>query len=73
MQNLTTESFVLPSASPKMHDPLTDVLRHGARQMLIQAVEAEAAAWIDDHAHNVDQCASRSENRCRVSRARIDL
>ena len=55
MQNLTTESFVLPSASHEIHDPLTDVLRHGARQMLIQAVEAEAAAWIDDHAHHVDQ------------------
>jgi putative transposase len=35
-------------------DPLTEILRQGARQLLTQAVHAEVAAWIDDHAHLVD-------------------
>ncbi len=35
-------------------DELTRVLRRGAQQMLTQAVEAEAAAWIDSHAGLVD-------------------
>ncbi len=35
-------------------DELTRVLRRGAQQMLTQAVETEAAAWIDTHAGLVD-------------------
>jgi transposase-like protein len=35
-------------------DALTEVLRNGARSLLATAVEAEVAAWIDDHAHVVD-------------------
>ena len=31
-------------------DPLTDILRHGARQLLAQAVEAEVAAFFTAHA-----------------------
>ena len=54
MQDVSTESLTLPSVSPEVHDPLTDVLRRGARQMLIQAVEAETAAWIDEHAELLD-------------------
>jgi len=54
MQDVNTESLMLPSVSPEVHDPLTDVLRRGARDMLIQAVEAEAAAWIDEHAALLD-------------------
>lgn len=54
MQDVNTESLTLPSVSPEVHDPLTDVLRRGARDMLIQAVEAEAAAWIDEHAALLD-------------------
>ena len=54
VQDVTTESLAFPSVSPEAHDPLTDVLRHGARQMLIHAVEAEAAAWIDEHAYLLD-------------------
>jgi putative transposase len=38
---------------------LTEVLRHGAREMLAQAVEAEVAAWIDDHAHLKDEAGRR--------------
>ena len=31
-------------------DPLTEVLRNGARALLTQAVEAEVAAWLSSHA-----------------------
>lgn len=34
---------------PLIHDPLTDVLRQGARQLLAQAVEAEVAAFLVQH------------------------
>ncbi len=54
MQDATTESFTFPSVSPAIKDPLTDVLRRGARQMLIEAVEAEAATWIDEHTDITD-------------------
>ncbi len=35
-------------------DPLTEVLRHGATDLLAAAVRAEVAAWIDARAHVVD-------------------
>jgi putative transposase len=54
MVDSNSESFVFPTASPAAADALTEVLRQGARQMLIQAVEAEAAEWIDEHAHVTD-------------------
>lgn len=47
-------TFPSPTASPST-DPLTDLLRKGARTLLAQAVEAEVAAWIDDHAHVTDE------------------
>ena len=40
-------------------DPLTDLLRQGARTLLAQAVEAEVAAWIDAHAHLKDDAGRR--------------
>jgi transposase-like protein len=49
-----SESYRFPTASPAVEDALNEVLRRGARQMLIQAVEAEASAWIDEHAHVTD-------------------
>src|SRR3954463_14317306 len=52
MQQSTTEIRIVPL--PKGQDVLTDLLRDGARRMLAQAVEAEVAAWIDDHAHLKD-------------------
>ena len=55
MQDLTNESFTFPTVRSAVVDPLTDVLRQGAKQMLIAAVEAEAAAWIDEHAHLTDK------------------
>jgi transposase-like protein len=42
------------SINPAVFDPLTQVLRQGAQQMLIWAVEAEVANWIDAHAHLTD-------------------
>lgn len=35
-------------------DPLTQVLRRGARELLVAAVEAEAAQWIAGHATSLD-------------------
>jgi transposase-like protein len=52
MSQSTTEIRIVPL--PTGQDVLTDLLRDGARRMLAQAVEAEVAAWIDDHAHLVD-------------------
>jgi transposase-like protein len=37
-----------------VNDPLTDVLRKGATDLLAAAVRAEVAAWIDARAHVVD-------------------
>lgn len=55
MHDATTESLAFPSVHPAIADPLAEVLRRGARQLLIQAVEAEAAAWIDQRAHLLDE------------------
>ena len=52
MSQSTTEIRIVPL--PTGQDVLTDLLRDGARRMLAQAVEAEVAAWIDDHAHLKD-------------------
>ncbi|HET6522077.1 MAG TPA: IS256 family transposase [Geminicoccaceae bacterium] len=40
-------------------DPLTEVLRHGARALLAQAVEAEVAAFLAAHAGLVDEAGRR--------------
>src|SRR5947209_3938510 len=40
-------------------DVLTALLRDGARRLLAEAVEAEVAAWIDDHAHLKDPAGRR--------------
>jgi hypothetical protein len=55
MDNRTSEPYRFPASTQTPADPLTEVLRRGARQMLIQAVEAEAAEWIDAHAHVTDE------------------
>jgi transposase-like protein len=52
MSQSTTDLRIVPLAS--VQDVLTDLLRDGARRLLAQAVEAEVAAWIDDHAHLKD-------------------
>jgi transposase-like protein len=51
------ESTALPVAGPSGlgDDPLTDILRRGARTLLAQAIEAEVAAYLQDRAHLTDQ------------------
>ena len=45
-----TDTNVFPLARPgSFADPLTDVLRNGARALLAQAVEAEVAALLSCH------------------------
>lgn len=55
MGQATTESLWFPASPPSQSDVLTDILRRGARQLLIQAVEDEVAQWIDHRAHHVDE------------------
>ena len=46
-----TDTNVLQFAQPgTFADPLTEVLRNGARALLAQAVEAEVASLLDRHA-----------------------
>jgi transposase-like protein len=52
MNESTTDIRIAPL--PTGQDVLTEALRDGARKMLAQAVEAEVAAWIADHAHLKD-------------------
>jgi transposase-like protein len=52
MQDRTTEPLSFPVDSSK--DVLTEILRDGARKMLIQAIDAEVSDWIEDHVHLVD-------------------
>jgi len=52
MNQSTTEIRIVPLAPAQ--DVLTDLLRDGARRLLAQAIEAEVASWIDDHAHLKD-------------------
>lgn len=59
---MTTDSTVLPFEHPEhLDDPLTSILRDGARRLLAQAVEAEAEAFL----------ASMREERLSDGRARL--
>ena len=50
------ENNVLKLVSPSLiDDPLTDVLRYGARELLAQAVLAEVEAFMSEHAHLRDE------------------
>jgi putative transposase len=55
------ESTIASIAGPTVggRDALTDLLRDGARRLLAQAIEAEVAAWIVDHAHITDEAGRR--------------
>ena len=51
-----TETNVFQLSQPgTFTDPLTAVLRNGARALLAQAVEAEAAALLASHADNLTE------------------
>src|SRR5688500_15475653 len=43
----------------RAEDPLTEVLRHGARTLLAQAIEAEIATFLASHAELVDHAGRR--------------
>lgn len=59
MTQLTNESLSFPTSDlsdePFSPDPLTEVIRQGARRLLTQAVEAEVAAWINQRSHLLDE------------------
>jgi len=57
MQEVTTTSVPLPSSEAK--DVLTEILREGAQTLLVQAIEAEVADWIDRHAPLTDEMGHR--------------
>ena len=49
------ESTSQTQTRPAAVDPITEILRQGARQLLAQAIQAEVAAWIEQHAQLVDE------------------
>jgi len=52
------DTTVLPFQHPEeLDDPLTSVLREGARRLLAQAVEAEAEAFLEAMRRNGSQTA----------------
>ena len=57
MQEVTKKTLGFPSTEAK--DVLTEILREGAQTLLIEAVEAEVAEWIESHAHLKDAAGRR--------------
>ncbi len=57
MEQDNVVDFRRPDAPSR--DPLTEVLRHGARALLAQVVEAEVAAFLAAHAGLVDEAGRR--------------
>lgn len=53
MQEVTTRTISLPSSEAK--DVLTEILREGAQTLLVQAIDAEVADWIERHAQLTDE------------------
>ncbi|MFQ5506943.1 MAG: IS256 family transposase [Planctomycetota bacterium] len=52
MSNATNEAIPGPGSTP--NDVLQEVLREGAQQMLVKAIHDEVAAYINEHADQVD-------------------
>jgi hypothetical protein len=51
-----TETNVFQLRQPgTFADPLTEILRDGARALLVQAVEAEVAAWLASHSDKLTE------------------
>ena len=60
MQEHTHEPLSFPTGGEangagSVEDPLTEVLRRGAKQLLAQAVEAEVAAWVEARSDQRDE------------------
>ncbi len=51
------KSIVVPFEQPSQFspDPLTEVIRAGAKELLRTAVQAEVSAFITEHAHLLDE------------------
>ena len=47
---MTQDNVIKLSQPGTFTDPLTEILRHGARALLAHAVEAEVAGFLGDHA-----------------------
>lgn len=48
-----------PGGASEVRDALTDILRHGAHQLLTQAIEAEVAAFLTQHHEVCDEAGRR--------------
>jgi len=62
MHEATPDSIPFPAIDPTTSDPsdlLTQIVTTGARQMLIHAIEAEAAQWIAQRQHLLDDAGHR--------------
>ncbi len=61
MQETTTSETVLTmdSSGHEARDTLTEILRHGARRMLAQAIEQEVDEYLAAHAEAVDEAGRR--------------
>ncbi len=57
MPEATTPTVSFPSDASR--DVLTEILREGAQTLLVQAIEAEVAEWIEDHADLKDAAGHR--------------
>jgi putative transposase len=51
MQEVNGSTIALPGS----RESLQEILRQGAQKMLAQAIEAEVAEWIEQHAHVTDE------------------
>lgn len=59
-QSTTTDTaLAMDSSGQQARDVLTEILRHGAQQMLAAAIENEAAEYINAHAQQRDDQGSR--------------
>jgi len=61
MHERNSSTIALPAVSAR--DTLTAILRDGPQRMLAQAIEVEAAEWIDGHAHLADEAGHRQVAR----------
>jgi hypothetical protein len=70
-----TETNVFELTQPEtFSDPLTEVLRNGARTLLGQAVEAEVAAWLSTRArdHDRHRCSRGAVPACVTASAKAE-
>ena len=60
MEHRSGKLVSFPTAEPEpSRDALTEVLRHGARKMLAEAIEAEVAEYLKGRDHLLDEAGHR--------------